>query len=247
MRYKCIVMYDGTNFHGFQIQEDLRTVQLEIENVLKIITKVPTKIYPAGRTDTGVHAYNQVFHFDTDVVMKEYQMKNAINSRLPRDIYIKKVEIVDENFHARYNAKIKEYHYIIDLGEYNPLLTNYRYYYKHKLDIDKMIDASKIFIGTHDFKSFTKNHKIDNTIRTIYSIDFEIVDKEIIIKFKGNGFLHNMVRIIVAMLIEVGNDRKTKEDLENILASKNRLLAPKTAPANALYLVNIEYEKETNK
>ena len=247
MRYKCIVMYDGTNFHGFQIQEELRTVQLEIENVLKIITKVPTKIYPAGRTDTGVHAYNQVFHFDTDVVMKEYQMKNAINSRLPRDIYIKKVEIVDENFHARYNAKIKEYHYIIDLGEYNPLLTNYRYYYKHKLDIDKMIDASKIFIGTHDFKAFTKNHKIDNTIRTIYSIDFEIVDKEIIIKFKGNGFLHNMVRIIVAMLIEVGNDRKTKEDLENILASKNRLLAPKTAPANALYLVNIEYEKETNK
>lgn len=247
MRYKCIVMYDGTNFHGFQIQEELRTVQLEIENVLKIITKVPTKIYPAGRTDTGVHAYNQVFHFDTDVVMKEYQMKNAINSRLPRDIYIKKVEIVDENFHARYNAKIKEYHYIIDLGEYNPLLTNYRYYYKHKLDIDKMIDASKIFIGTHDFKAFTKNHKIDNTIRTIYSIDFEIIDKEIIIKFKGNGFLHNMVRIIVAMLIEVGNDRKTKEDLENILASKNRLLAPKTAPANALYLVNIEYEKETNK
>ena len=247
MRYKCIVMYDGTNFHGFQIQEELRTVQLDIENVLKIITKVPTKIYPAGRTDTGVHAYNQVFHFDTDVVMKEYQMKNAINSRLPRDIYIKKVEIVDENFHARYNAKIKEYHYLIDLGEYNPLLTNYRYYYKHKLDIDKMIDASKIFIGTHDFKAFTKNHKIDNTIRTIYSIDFEIIDKEIIIKFKGNGFLHNMVRIIVAMLIEVGNDRKTKEDLENILASKNRLLAPKTAPANALYLVNIEYEKETNK
>ena len=108
MRYKCIVMYDGTNFHGFHIQEELRTVQLEIENVLKIITKVPTKIYPAGRTDTGVHAYNQVFHFDTDVVMKEYQMKNAINSRHPRDIYIKKVEILDENFHQRYNAKIKE-------------------------------------------------------------------------------------------------------------------------------------------
>lgn len=247
MRYKCIVMYDGTNFHGFQIQEDLRTVQLEIENVLKIITKVPTKIYPAGRTDTGVHAYNQVFHFDTDVEMKEYQMKNAINSRLPRDIYVKKVEIVDENFHSRYNAKIKEYHYIIDLNEYNPLLTNYRYYYKHKLDINKMIDASKIFVGTHDFKAFTKNHKIENTVRTIYSIDFDINDKVITIKFKGNGFLHNMVRIIVAMLIEVGNDRKTKEDLENILVSKNRLLAPKTAPANALYLVNIEYDKETNK
>ncbi len=247
MRYKCTVMYDGTNFHGFQVQNDesfvpeLRTVQLEIEKVLKVVCKKETKIYPAGRTDTGVHAYGQVFHFDTEIIMKEWNMKNAINSRLPKDVYVKNVEIVSDNFHSRFDALIKEYHYIIDLNEYNPLLANYRYFYKHKLDLDKMIDASKVFVGEHDFKSFTKNHKIENTIRTIYSIDFDIKDNVAVIKFKGNGFLHNMVRIIIAMLIEVGNDRKTKEDLIKIMKAKDRTYAPKTAPANGLYLVNIEY------
>ena len=100
MRYKAIVMYDGTMFHGFQIQEELRTVQLEIEKVLKIITKKETKIYPAGRTDTGVHAIGQVFHFDYEVEMKEWQIKNAINSRLPKDIYVKNINIVNDDFHA---------------------------------------------------------------------------------------------------------------------------------------------------
>ena len=112
MRYKATVMYDGTMFHGFQIQEDLRTVQKEIEEVLKIITKVETKIHPAGRTDTGVHALGQVFHFDTTVEMQEWQMKNAINSRLPRDIYVKTIEIVDESFHSRFNATKKKYRYV---------------------------------------------------------------------------------------------------------------------------------------
>jgi len=241
MRYKCVVMYDGSNFHGFQVQDDLRTVQLEIENVLKIITKTDTRIYPAGRTDTGVHALSQVFHFDTDIDMKEWQMKNAINSRLPSDVHIKEVEIVSEDFHARFSAHKKEYHYIIDLNEFNPLYSKYRYYYRHKLDIDKMIDASKIFIGEHDFKAFTKNHKIENTVRTIYSIDFDINDGVITVKFIGNGFLHNMIRIIIAMLVEVGNGRKTKEDLIKIMESQDRTLAPKTAPANGLYLVDITY------
>ena len=241
MRYKATVMYDGTMFHGFQVQEDLRTVQKEIEEVLKIITKTDTKIHPAGRTDTGVHAVGQVFHFDTTVDMKEWQMKNAINSRLPRDIYVKKIEIVDESFHSRFNAKKKSYQYVINTNEFNPLNKNYCYYYKYKLDINKMIEASKIFIGEHDFKSFTKNHIIENTVRTIYDINFEINDGVIKINFIGNGFLHNMVRIIVAMLIEVGNDRVTIEQLQNIMDMKNRKLAPKLAPANALYLMSVEY------
>ena len=118
MRYKAIVMYDGTMFHGFQIQEELRTVQLEIEKVLKIITKKETKIYPAGRTDTGVHAIGQVFHFDYEVEMKEWQIKNAINSRLPKDIYVKNINIVNDDFHARYQAVKKTYQYIINLNEF---------------------------------------------------------------------------------------------------------------------------------
>lgn len=241
MRYKAIVMYDGTLFHGFQSQDNLRTVQDEIEKVLKIITKKETKIHSAGRTDTGVHALGQVFHFDYDVEMQEWQIKNAINSRLPKDIYISHINITDDNFHARYQAIKKTYQYIISLNEFNPLNKNYCYYYKYKLDIDKMIHASKIFIGEHDFKTFTKNHKLENTIRTIYNIDFNIQDNVIKINITGNGFLHNMVRIIVAMLIEVGNNRLTEEQLLAALNNKNRKYAPKLAPANGLYLVKVEY------
>lgn len=244
MRYKCICSYDGTCFHGFQTQTNLRTVQEEIENVLKIICKKDTTIYPSGRTDAGVHAYGQVFHFDTEIEMGNWNMKNAINSRLPRDIYIKDVEKVDEEFHARFSAKSKEYHYKIALDEFDPLKKNYLYYPSYKkFDIDKMIEASKIFIGEHDFKSFTKNHKIENTVRTIYSIDFVVNnDKtELVIKFIGNGFLHNMVRILVAMLFMVGIGKLSKNELETILAQKNRVYAPKTAPANGLYLYKVNY------
>ena len=129
------------------------------------------------------------------------------------------------------------------MNEYDPLLGNYRYFYRHKLDIDKMIEASKVFVGEHDFASFTKNHKMENTVRTIYSIDYEFKDKVLTLKFKGNGFLHNMIRIIVAMLIEVGNNRMEIERLKEIMELKNRKLAPKTAPANGLYLYEIVYEK----
>lgn len=241
IRYKCVVMYDGTNFHGFQVQPELRTIQEEIESVLRIICKCETKIYGAGRTDTGVHALGQVFHFDSEVDMPNWNMKNAINSRLPRDIHILTVEHVDMNFHARFSSHSKEYKYLIDNGEFNPLLANYRYFYRHKLDINKMIEASKIFIGEHDFKSFTKNHEIENTVREIYSIDFKVDGSLIEIVFKGNGFLHNMVRIIVAMMIEVANNRLSIEKLITIMESKNRLLAPKIAPANGLYLVSVNY------
>lgn len=242
IRYKCIVSYDGTMFHGFQVQTNLRTVQEEIENVLRIICKKKITIYPSGRTDTGVHAYGQVFHFDTEIDMPERNMQNAINSRLPRDIYIRNVEKVNQDFHARFSSKQKEYHYLIGLDEYNPLRKNYVFYSPYKnFDIDKMIEASKIFIGEHDFKSFTKNHKIENTIRTIYSIEFVKTEDTLTIKFIGNGFLHNMVRILVAMLFEVALNKISTKELKTILERKNRVYAPKIAPANGLYLYEVKY------
>ena len=241
MRYKCIVAYDGTNFHGFQVQNDLRCVQSEIEAALLIITKKKTKIYGAGRTDAGVHAYGQVFHFDFDVVMKPEFMKNAINCRLPNDIHILKVEHVSDNFHARFGALAKTYEYLMDFGEVDPLKVNYRWYYKYKLNIDLLKESSKVFIGTHDFKAITKNHKLENTVRTIYSIDFELDGSLLKIKFRGNGFLHNQVRIMVAMMVEVARGKITISGLENVLKSLDRKKAPKTAPANGLYLMNIEY------
>lgn len=244
MRYKCTVCYDGSQFHGFQTQDSLRTVQIEIENALEIIHKRKINIFACSRTDTGVHAYGQIFHFDSEIDMPLWNMQNAINSRLPNDIYIRKVEKVEESFHSRFNVSKKEYHYLIDVGEYDPLKRNYRYYPKYKkTNIDIMEEASKVFIGVHDFKSFTKNHTIENTIREIYDISFERKENLVTIKFIGNGFLHNMVRIIVGMLLEVGWGNLTKEDLVYILEQKDRKLAPKIAPANGLYLYKIHYQE----
>lgn len=242
MRYKCVVTYDGTCFHGFQTQNNLRTVQEEIEHVLLIINKKKTIIYPSGRTDSGVHAIGQVFHFDTDIVMKEENMRNAINSRLPKDIYIKKVEIVSEDFHARFSVLKKEYHYYIDFGEFDPLKRNYRYYFPYKkIDRNLLYQASQIFVGEHDFKSFTKNKDLTDTTRIIYSIDFVWENNLLCIKIVGNGFMHNMVRILVAMWLECARGKYSLSDLKAILEEKNRVFAPKTAPASGLYLYKVYY------
>ena len=242
MRYKCVVTYDGTCFHGFQTQNNLRTVQEEIEHVLLIINKKKTIIYPSGRTDSGVHAIGQVFHFDTDIVMKEENMRNAINSRLPKDIYIKKVEIVSEDFHARFSVLKKEYHYYIEFGEFDPLKRNYRYYFPYKkIDRNLLYQASQIFVGEHDFKSFTKNKDLTDTTRIIYSIDFVWENDLLCIKIVGNGFMHNMVRILVAMWLECARGKYSLSDLKTILEEKNRVFAPKTAPASGLYLYKVYY------
>ena len=243
MRYKCTVCYDGSQFHGFQTQDNLRTVQTEIENALQIIHKEKVNIFGCSRTDAGVHAYGQIIHFDSAIDIPCWQMKRAINSRIPKDIFIKEIEKVSDEFHSRYNVSKKEYHYLIDIGEYNPIYYNYRYFPIYSnTDIDAMEEASKVFIGKHDFKSFTKNHQIENTVREIYNISFERNENLITIKFVGNGFLHNMIRIIVGMLLEVGWGNLTKEDLNEILLKKDRTLAPKLAPANGLYLYKIHYE-----
>lgn len=241
MRYKCLISYDGTNYHGFQVQGTLKTVQEELERVLLIINKQRVIVYSAGRTDAKVHALGQVIHFNSVVEMSALQMKNAMNSRLARDIYVKNVEIVDQSFHARYSAVSKTYKYLLDLGPYNPLLINYRYFYKYKLDIEVMKEALNSIIGEHDFKSFTKNAKLENTRRKINFASLDYEDNLITFVINGNGFMHNMVRIIIAMLIEVGRGKITPAYFKDILTAKNRRLAPKTAPANGLYLCEVHY------
>lgn len=242
MRYKCIVSYDGSAFHGFQVQGNLRTVQDEIEKVILIIAKKKIRIHSAGRTDTGVHAFGQVFHFDTTIEMGEWNMQNALNSRLPRDIYIRDVKKVDQAFHSRFSAVEKTYHYLIDVGEYNPIYAKYRYFYPYPIDIEQLKNALSIFIGTHDFKTFTKNHKLTDTVRTIHDITLIQQDTLITLVFRGNGFMHNMVRIIVAMLLEVARGKLNIEELKTRLEEKNRRLAPKTAPAEGLYLIKVDYQ-----
>lgn len=243
MRVLCSCSYDGTFFHGFVRQVNLRTVQLEIENVLELIHKEPIRIYASSRTDSGVHALEQFFHFDTNLNIGENNLLKAINSRLPKDVYITSLKFVNDNFNSRFDSIAKEYHYLIDIGPYNPLYRNYRYYYRYakKLDISKMIEASQVLVGQHDFRSFTKNKNLKNTVRTIHQLDFKIENNLITIRIVGDGFLHHMVRILVAMLLEVGAGKYTKNDLKRILEAKNRVLAPKIAPACGLYLYKIYY------
>ena len=157
--------------------------------------------------------------------MKAEAMRKAINSRLTKDIYLKKVEIVSADFHARYDVVSKEYHYLIDFGEYDPLKRNYRYYCRFRnIDLDLFKEALMIFVGKHDFRSFTKNQALSDTVREIYEINFEREAALLIIKIRGNGFMHNMVRILIAMALEVSRGKISILDLKSILEQKNRRL-----------------------
>ena len=242
MRYKCIVSYDGSNYHGFQVQGKLRTVQKEIEDVLFIITKKPVTIHSSGRTDTGVHAFGQVIHFDCDLDIGNWNMKTAINSRIAKDIYIKSVEKVADDFHSRINAIKKEYHYVIDFNEFDPLLRNYRYFCRYRnIDRTLMEEAAKLYLGQHDFRSYTKNKKNENTVREIFSIEFNWDLDVLKIKIVGSGFLHNMIRILVAMWLETARGKYSLDDLKAITEQKNRVFAPKIVPAEGLYLYKVYY------
>ena len=242
MRYKCVVAYDGSNFHGFQTQHDLRTVETELEKAISKVCKQNVLVYASGRTDSGVHAIGQVIHFDTVQSINPEGMKRAINALLPKDIYIKEVEIVENSFHSRYSSHKKEYHYLVDIGEYNPLYANYRTYYMYKkLDIEKVKEALSLYIGEHDFRSFTKNSELENTVRTIYEIDFNYENGLMKFRFLGNGFLHNQIRIMTAMALEVGRGKITINGLQEIMDKKNRIYAPKVLSASGLYLYKVYY------
>lgn len=241
-RVKCIVSYDGSRFHGFQRQINQRTVQGEIERALKIINKEEVTIHSAGRTDAYVHALGQVFHFDSKLDIKKENWKRAINSILPKDIYIRDVEIVDQEFHARFSAKKKEYRYLISLAEYNPIRSQYVCFIKRKLDIDKIKSALKLFEGTHDFTSFSSGQHVDkNKVRTIYEAKLNINDKELEFIFIGNGFLRYQVRIMMGTVIEIGLGKKDISIIDYLFNNYDRAKARYTAAPEGLYLYKVEY------
>ena len=246
MRYFMTFSYDGTNFNGYQKQPRKRTVQKVLEDTLKEINddKV-VNVCASGRTDAGVHALNQKAHFDMDIKITADRLLRGLNSLLPDDIYVKSIKEVSDDFHARFNAIGKEYIYIINMGEYNPIERNYVYQYNKKLDLVAMERALKYLEGEHNFKSFTKaNDEIEDYVRKI-SVTSIVRDKldlnKIIITFVGNGFMRYMVRNMVGTLIDVGNGKILPEEIIDILKSANRTKAGKTAPACGLYLRNVFY------
>lgn len=246
MRCFITFSYDGSNFSGYQKQPRERTVQKCLEDALKEINGGKTvSVSASGRTDAGVHALNQKAHFDLDIKITEEKLKRGLNSLLPEDIYIKKVNFVDDNFHARFNALGKEYIYLINTGEYNPLERKYCYQYCSKLDIVAMERGLKYLEGIHNFKSFTKtNDEIEDYTRKISQTSIIRDSKDmnkLIITFVGTGFLRYMVRNMVGLLIEIGEGKRNPEEIIEILKHENRSFAGITAPACGLYLRNVFY------
>ena len=246
MKYFMTFSYDGTNFNGYQKQPRKRTIQGEIEEVLKQINDDKSvSISSSGRTDAGVHALNQRAHFVLDIKISPDRLLRGMNSLLPSDIYVKNIDMVDDDFHARFNAIGKEYVYKINMGEYDPIERNYVYQYCRRLDIVSMERGIKYLEGTHNFKSFVKtDEEIEDYVRKISQAtivrDSKDVNK-IIITFVGTGFLRYMVRNMVGLLIEIGEGKRKPEEIMDIFKYEDRRFAGKTAPSCGLYLRNVFY------
>lgn len=243
MRYKVTLAYNGNNYVGFQSQINGLAIQDVIEKALKIIFKEDIRIIMASRTDKGVHAKGQVFHFDTDKKMDTYKLKGAINALVPNDIHIIKVEKVSNNFHARFNVKNKTYEYLINIGEYDVFLDGFAYQCFYKLDIDLMKKGAKLFLGTHDFSSFNTTPYKDkpDQVRTIS--EFKITKSKNLLKIKvtGDGFLRNMVRIMVGTLLDLGRGQKTLDDIRDMLENPSKSTRRYNIDGNGLYLIKIRY------
>ena len=236
MRYLLTITYDGENFCGWQRQNNARTVQQEIENALEILTKQKTTIVGSGRTDAGVNAYKQVAHFDSEYVINDYKkFVYSLNGILPPDIKI--IDIIQTELHARFSAKKKTYLYRLYKSNFLHPLKPKALRVDENLDVEIMKECAKMLEGEHDFKNITcVGSEVESTIRTIFSIEIKQKDQDIDIF----GFLYKMVRNIVGLLINVGYKKISKQEFYN-LAFESDYTNKQTAPANALYLYNVEY------
>lgn len=244
--YKLTLAYDGTRFAGYQIQPHQRTVQGTLQRALGKMAKTDSiHVDGSGRTDSGVHALGQVVSFDYPGSLPPDAMLKAMNSLMPLDIEILKAEIAPADFHARYSATGKRYLYRVARGRYtNPFNRLYTGHYPYPLDVARIQVALGDLRGTHDFTSFAASGGvIKDKVRTIYEATVrEDPNGELVFEFYGNGFLYNMVRILVATLLEIGNGRRPEHDLVRLFTVKDRQQARGTAPAAGLYLKEVYYE-----
>ena len=245
MNYKLVLQYDGTKLNGWQKQGNTdNTIQGKLEAILGRMYGQYVEIHGSGRTDAGVHAFGQVANFHASANFSLEEIKSTLNEYLSKDIRVLKVDTVDERFHARLTAKAKTYEYRIDNGEVADVFQRkYVMREENPLNLETMREAAGYLVGTHDFKTFCANKKMKkSTVRTIYSIDIEENNGIVSIKYRGNGFLYNMVRILTGTLIEVGRGMRNPEEMKEIIEAQERGAAGFTAPAQGLYLVEVEYE-----
>ncbi|HEY5563596.1 MAG TPA: tRNA pseudouridine(38-40) synthase TruA [Clostridiaceae bacterium] len=240
---KLIIEFDGTNYNGWQIQKNGIGVQQVVEKAIKKLTGKAVKLIGSSRTDAGVHAKGYVANFLIEATIPGCSFMYAINSFLPKDISIIDSEEVDIDFNARFHCRSKTYSYSIINRKTFPAMSRYYYcHIKQNLNIDLMKEASRYFLGTHDFSAFKNNGgSRKNPLKTIYKLDIEKVEDKIIIYVTGSGFLYNMVRIIVGTLIDVGDGKISPEKTQAIIESRDRNEAGMTAQALGLCLEKVYY------
>ena len=244
-RIRLFVAYDGTNYHGWQIQKNSNTIEAVLNGAISDLLETETQVIGASRTDAGVHARGNVAVFDCESRIPAEKMAGAINARLPEDIRIVKSDEVDTNWHPRKQDCRKTYEYRITSGKVQlPTKRLYSHFTYNNLNVNAMKKACAPFIGEHDFAAFcAAGSQADSTIRTIYALKVEKEGNETVIRVTGNGFLYNMVRIIAGTLMDVGLGKKKPEDISKIISSGDRTQAGPTLPAKGLMLVGYEYDK----
>lgn len=244
MKYKLTFSYDGSLFYGYAKQPNLKTVQGAIESKLSLILNTQIIISASGRTDRGVHAFNQVASFECDKEITDLsRLTISLNKLFAGEIFIKDIKKVKEDFDARYSAKKKAYLYLINIGEYSPFKKNYFLQINADLlNISKMKKASKLFFGQHNFQNFcSKDNDEAGFIREIYSISFKKVNDILEVKFSGNGFMRYEVRKIMGVLIEIGKGNLNEDYIQDNLTKKERSIVPYTAAPQGLYLFRVYY------
>jgi len=241
---KLIIQFDGTRYHGWQTQARDRTVQKTIQDALARILNRPVKLHGAGRTDAGVHALGQAAHFATDSNMDLQRLKKGVNSILPEDIVVQRIEEADADFHARYSARSRLYQYFIwNCAERSPFYSAYAWQQPQHLDLAAMRAAARTLVGVHDFSAFQgADTKEVQPVREVKAVRLKKIKKHLIVfEIEANAFLKHMVRSIVGTLVAVGNGSMAAEDFESILKKRDRSAAGMTAPSRGLFLKEVRY------
>jgi len=242
--FKLVLRYDGANYHGWQLQRDVCTVQGVVEEAIERVAGVKARVHASGRTDAGVHARGQVVHFKAQTDISPRALKARLNESLPRDIRVLSVEEAPLSFHSRYDASSKVYRYsILNCRIAGRYTARSAHVFSPKLDLDRMQSAARYLVGTHDFSSFGVNpgREVESATRTIKRLELTRQGHYIFVEVEADGFLYKMVRSIVGTLLKVGAGKIEPEEMPAILESRDRCRAGPTAPPHGLCLLEVKY------
>ena len=242
-RFLMKIKYDGTAYHGWQVQVNAETVQKSVQDAFQSALGFRPNITGCSRTDSGVHAKEYCFHFDSDFNISEMSYVRALNTKLPQDISVFNCEKVDDDFHARYKVKSKRYEYYFYDGEFrNPFYSKFSWQMKNKLDEKELDKAAKLFIGKYDFCGFcSSGSSVSDTVRNVFSAGVERNGDLVVFYVEADGFLYNMVRIMAGTLSFVSLGKIKADEIKEIILSKKRERAGITAPPNGLFLTKVNY------